>query len=115
MGVPRIEASLLTAMETCGKDAQLSDETQKQDVQDVHLPCASINDQFIMHVFIMYDVFDPCVMIHQRNMHGAQGVPFRSILLVLNFDAPGVRGQIAECHGSRHAISLNIFEGSSVL
>ena len=79
-----------------------------------------INDQSIMHVFIMYllciyDVFDPCVMIHQRHMHGAQGVPFRSILLVLNFDAPGVRGQIAECHGSRHAISSNIFEGSSVL
>ena len=45
--VPRIEASLLTAMETCGKDAQLSDETQ----QDVHLQCAfamCISDQFIV-------------------------------------------------------------------
>ena len=57
VGVPRIEASLLTAMETCGKDAQLSDETQKQ---DVHLPCALMINLlcmcllYICYVFMMY-------------------------------------------------------------
>ena len=96
-------------METCGKDAQLSDETQKQDVP---LPCALMINFSCMYI-TFYDVFDQCVIIYQRYMQVRRAVPFRSILLILSFGAPGVRSQIAECDGSRHAILLNIFEDRS--